>query len=69
MHDNQGNNNINKYVENLANKSTRWIGSTQSLIFHTTLFSLFFLLIIFGVNELGCHYHPATGGKKMVKPS
>ena len=40
---------FHKNLEKNALNVTRWIGSTQSLVVHTGLFFIFFILIIFGV--------------------
>ena len=37
------------HLENLAVRATRWIGSTNSLLIHTFLFILFFMLYFYGV--------------------
>lgn len=36
-------------LEQTADKATKWIGSTASLLFHTALFVLAFILPVFGV--------------------
>lgn len=42
--------NIKKKIEHEADRATRWIGSTKSIIFHSALFILAFLLPLFGVD-------------------
>ena len=37
-------------IERLARYTTRWIGSINSILVHTALFLLSFLLMVFGVN-------------------
>jgi uncharacterized membrane protein len=39
----------NKTIENIALNSTKWIGSTRSLIIHTLLFVTSFILYFFGI--------------------
>ncbi len=36
-------------LEQFSIKATRWVGSTQSLSVHTVLFSLAFILVVFGI--------------------
>ncbi len=43
------NNKLKLKIENVAIRATRWIGSTNSLIVHTVLFTSSFLLYFFGV--------------------
>ena len=39
-----------KKIENLAEKSINWVGSISSIIIHTILFILTFILPFFGIN-------------------
>ncbi len=38
------------FLEYVSFRATRWVGSTTSLIFHTAIFVISFLLYFFGVN-------------------
>ncbi len=38
------------FLEYVSFRATRWVGSTGSLIFHTAIFIISFLLYFFGVN-------------------
>ena len=39
------------FLEKLSIQSTRWIGSTESLVAHTVIFGSCFLLMLFGVDS------------------
>ncbi len=41
---------IRKEIEHQAENATRWIGSTKSIIFHSILFLVAFILPIFGAD-------------------
>ncbi len=38
-----------KFLEKIAIRATRWVGSTQSLLVHTVLFLIAFTLVVIGV--------------------
>jgi uncharacterized membrane protein len=38
-----------KFLEKIAIRATRWVGSTQSLLVHTVLFLVAFILVAVGV--------------------
>ncbi len=41
---------MQKKIEREADRATRWIGSTKSIIFHSVLFIIAFLLPLFGAD-------------------
>lgn len=43
-------NDMTSKIEKLAEKSTKWVGSVQSLVFHTLIFAVAFLAGFLGIN-------------------